>query len=58
METVRVQVYVAWWFTWLYVPGLMTLAALGGTPDWSKVDRMLTRAVRVKLVPVKSEVQA
>lgn len=39
----------AWWWTWLYVPSLMAMMALGAVPNWDKVADVMARAVRIKI---------
>ncbi|NLA68298.1 MAG: hypothetical protein GX856_08675 [Gammaproteobacteria bacterium] len=58
-QAYRVEARLAWWWRWLYVPGLYAMVLMGGEPDWGKIRAMAGRALRVRLVPVKSdEVQA
>lgn len=40
--------WVCWW-TWLYVPGLMFLMALGMVPNWDKVTDVMAKAVRIRI---------
>lgn len=52
LQVYRVVVTVAWWWAWVCVPGIITMAMLGATPDWEKVERVLRRATRCRLVRV------
>lgn len=49
-ETVTVEVSLAWWA----VPYINTLAffcnLMGAEPDWEKVERVIRRAIRTKVV--------
>lgn len=54
VQTYRIYTTTAWWWAWLYVPGIVTLSALGMAPDWEKVERAALMAVRVRLVLVDS----
>lgn len=58
LVTLRVEVRLAWWWSWLYVPALYVLVAMGGQPDWDKVGRVAARAVKFKLARVRPELQA
>ena len=49
--TCRIEVRLAWWWSWLYLPGVSFLTSAGMEPDMEKVAAMLKRAVRVRLVP-------
>lgn len=47
----RVVITFAWWFP-LYMRGIVWCHMLTGLePDWVKVDRMVRRAVRLKVMP-------
>lgn len=48
--SIDVRVYLAWWWTYLYVPTLIITAAIGIPPNWERVERDLTRALRTKIV--------
>jgi hypothetical protein len=54
VQTYRIYTTTAWWWTWLYLPAVFALMALGMTPDWTKVERAAVLAVRVRLVLVDS----
>lgn len=47
--SVRIKIRVAWWFTWLYMPGLYTMVAMGCQPDMKKVGKTIERALTVKI---------
>lgn len=47
--SVRIKIKVAWWFTWLYMPGLYTMVAMGCQPDMKKVGKTIERALTVKI---------
>lgn len=50
----RITVRVAWWWPWLYVPGIMLAWAITGrSPDMGKVEYWASRAVtlQVRRVP-------
>lgn len=48
-QVYRVHITTAWWWQWLYVPGVVGLAAMGMTPNWEKVQRAAALALRVRL---------
>lgn len=53
MHTIRIRISLRWWFK-PYLWGLATVAYLTGrTPDWGKVERVVSRAVVVKVQPVR-----
>lgn len=52
--TYRIVITTAWWWGWLYVPAVMTLVLMGGTPDWNKVERVAAFALRLRLVLVET----
>jgi hypothetical protein len=55
---IRLRVSLRWWFK-PYLWGLATVAYLTGrTPDPSKVERMVRRAVVVRLEPVVFGIEA
>lgn len=58
MGTFEVRVTFAWWWSWLYVPGVVFMAGLGFTPNWDRIGQVMGRAARVSLVRVRHEVQA
>lgn len=39
--SVRVKVSLAWWFRYLYMPGIYTMAMLGLPPDQHKLAEVL-----------------
>lgn len=48
MTEARIEVRFAWWVRY-YLAGLLLFAWLtGGTPDWEKVRRVLTRGLRLR----------
>lgn len=58
MQTLRLTVHLRWWFR-LYLYGLVTVAYLSGrTPDPAKVQRMVSRAVVVRVRAVRFGVLA
>lgn len=57
-NTIRLSVSLRWWFK-PYLWALATAAYLTGrTPDPSKVERMVRRAVVVRLEPVVFGIEA
>ena len=56
LQTYRIQITTAWWWAWLYVPGVLVLMACGMTPDLDKVGRVAAKAVRARLVLVDNQV--
>ena len=51
MPTVKVEFYVhkAWWLP-IYLHGIALVATLmQAEPDWAKVNRMVTRAITVRM---------
>lgn len=51
-QVYRIQITHAWWWTWLYVPGVVGMTSLGFSPDWVKIQRVAARAIRARLVLV------
>lgn len=50
----RIRVRVAWWWTWLYVPGIMLAWTITGRmPDMDKVEYWASRAVTLKMRRVR-----
>jgi len=54
-QVYRIVVSTAWWFSWCYLPGVMTLQLLGFQPDLEKVRAVATSAIRLRLVRVVVE---
>jgi len=58
-KTIIVEVKVAWWFRYLYVPGLVFMFYIYNTltdtnikiePNWDKVNEVIDKALTAKLV--------
>lgn len=49
--TVKIVIVFAWWWAWLYMPGVGTLCLLGLEPDPEKFCRVAMKAMRVRVVP-------
>ncbi len=55
----RVEARVAWWFEWLYVPGVLLMSGITGRmPDMGKVEYYASRAVTIKLRRVRGQIDA
>jgi len=50
-----IECRTAWWWTYLYVPAVLLMLALGATPNWAVVARDAERAVRIVLKPVRND---
>lgn len=58
MQTIRLSMRYAWWLRY-YLYGLVTVAVLTRKqPDWDKVARVMAKAVRIKVEPVRFGVLA
>ncbi len=51
--TCRVLVKRAWWLHWYLAGVAMMSLATGRDPDWQKVERWVSRGIRVQLEAVK-----
>lgn len=57
MATLNVRIRFAWWFK-PYVYGLAAMAAITGRePDWTRVNRVIDRAVQLISMPKPSRFQ-
>lgn len=47
---ITIQLRFAWWFRWLYLPGLYAMALLGFEPDSERFAATIRRAARFRLL--------
>lgn len=58
MHTIRLTIHLRWWFKY-YLYGLVAAAYLSGkAPDPAKVARVISRAVVVRVKPVRCVIAA
>jgi hypothetical protein len=48
---VKFKITIAWWWAWLYVPGLQTMSMLGFIPEPSRVAMVALKAITIRVVP-------
>jgi hypothetical protein len=47
---VKLKITIAWWWAWLYVPGLQTMSMLGFIPEPSRVAKVALKAITIHIV--------
>jgi len=49
-STLRMTIRIAWWYRYLYLPGVLTLAWLTRRePDWERLEYWTLRAMSVEV---------
>jgi len=55
--TITIEVKIAWWFTYLYIPGLIVthyicsiLSDVELVPNWDRIDKVIDKALTAKVV--------
>lgn len=48
---IKIEVYVAWWLDWWLYGVALACAVSGREPDMEKFNRVVSRALRVRVAP-------